>query len=194
MNFFNQIDFKIFIFAVFIGLTFFSIDQVNAQQRDHLTAEEIEIVRDVQSIDFRMLVFIKAIERRFMAIDGADKLTKEQLKQNEKDLENWGELPKGTKTQLLSDIDKIIDEAISKIEDVADRDVESDLLPIAVHIMSDRAKLFIPRLEAYSEKATTSREIAVLNSSIKNCNEIIDASAKVKRPSEKELNKRTKKL
>lgn len=197
MNTKLKYSFKVLSFsiAVFLGISFlFPINYVNAQRRDHLTTEEIEIVRDVQEIDKRMLVFIKAIDRRFMVLDGVEKLNEQQLKQNKKDLEFWGELPTGTQTELLSDIDKIFDEAVSKIEDVAERDTKSELFPVAVHVLSDYAKVAIPHLEKYADKNTNRREIAVINSAVSNCNDIIEASSKVPRPDEKFMKKRTKKI
>ncbi len=185
----------LFILSVFAGFIFlFPQPSVIAQNRDHLTAEEVEIVRDVQEIDKRMLVFTKAIERRFLVLDGTDKLTQEQTKQIEKDKEFWGELPAGTNAQLLSDIDKIIDEAINKIEDVSEREVESEIFPVAFYILSDRAKTYIPRLEKFAEASKDRRELSVIDSAVKNCNEIIEASAKIKRPDEKLMNKRSKKI
>lgn len=197
MSFLSKIFSKklLFISVIFAGFVFvFPQFSVTAQNRDHLTPEEVEIVRDVQEIDKRMLVFTKAIERRFLVLNGTDKLTQEQTKQIEKDKEFWGELPTGTNAQLLSDIDKIIDEAINKIEDVSEREVESELFPVAFYILSDRAKTYIPRLEKFAETSKERREIAVINSAVNNCSEIIEASAKVKRPDEKLLKKRSKKI
>ncbi len=184
-----------FTLTIFIGLSFiFPTENANAQRRDHLTTEEIEIVRDVQEIDKRMLVFIKAIDRRFMVLNGVDKLDEKQKKRNEKDSEFWGELPEGTQTDLLSDIDKILDEAVSKIEDVAERDMKSELFPVAVHVLADYSKTVIPRLEKFAENNTNRREVAVINSAVGNCKDLIEASAKVPRPDEKFMKKRTKKI
>ncbi len=187
---------NLFYLLIFLSFSFiFPAQDANAQRRDHLTVEEIEIVRDVQQIDMRIVVFAKAIERRFIVINGGtDNLDEKNKKKITKEEENWGELPKGTQAELLSDIDKILDEAISKIEDVAERDVESDLFPFAVHILADRAKLIIPRLEKLAVNNTNAREIALINSSIRHCNDIIEASAKIARPDEKQLAKRTKSI
>ncbi len=189
---FSSVKFSVFLFTVFC--LFSLVSEANAQRRDHLTAEEIEIVRDVQEIDKRMLVFVKAVERRFWVLTGTEKLDEKQKKRVKKDLDIWGELPKGTKTQLLSDIDKIIDEAVSKIEDVAERDMKSKLFPIAVHVLSDYAKTAVARLESFSEASKSRREISVINSAVRNLNDIIAAASKVKRPSEKVMKKRTKRI
>ena len=194
-RYFNFHPKSFLVFTILLSCVFvFLSENINAQRRDHLTAEEIEIVRDVQAIDLRMLVFIKAIERRFLVLNGTEKLDAKQLKRLEKDKDPWGELPKGSQTQMLFDIDKILDESINKLEDVADHDEKSELLPVAVHVMSDRCKLFVPRLEKFSVNNENGREIALINSAVKNCQDVIDASTKVPRPEEKQIEKRFKKI
>ena len=197
MSFTKTFNHKVLIFAigVFLGFTFlFSITETKAQHRDHLTKEEIEVVRDVQEVDKRMLVFSRAIDRRFFALKGLDKLDVKEKKRYDKDLHIWGELPKGTQAQLLSDIDKIIEEAINKIEDVSDREVESKLFPVAVHVLSDNAKRYIPSLQKFTENNESRRELSVINSAVANCNLIIEASKKIARPNEKFMKKRTKRI
>jgi len=187
----NKIHSKIsFVVATLLVFLVFSASQVSAQRKDHLTKEEIELVSFHQEIDKRMEVYTKAVERRFLRLNGAQSLSKKELKRLRKDSEKWGELPEGSQTKMLSDIDKIIDEAISKIEDVADRDVKSGLLAKAVYILSDSAKTFVPRLEAIRGKSKEAREIAILNNAISQCTDIITASAKLKRPSKKKSKKK----
>lgn len=179
--------------AMYFCLSLFALcvfaANASAQRRDHLTAEEVEIVRDVQEIDRRMEVFIKAIDRRFLALNNDSS----QTKQVEKDLDKWGELPKGTRQQLLLDIEKIIEEAISKIDDVAARDMNSDRFPNAVHTLADGAKKFIPMLKMQLDKAETEIEKGAIIGSIEDCEEIIAASSKVKRETPKEIRKRKEK-
>lgn len=40
-----------------------------AQQRDHLTPQEVELIKDTQVLDKRIDVFIKAAERRVLVLD-----------------------------------------------------------------------------------------------------------------------------
>jgi hypothetical protein len=80
-----------------------------AQSREHLTAQEIDLVKETQILDKRIEVFIKAIDRRLMAMNGTAPGNAKQLK---KDAEKWGELPTGSRADLVSDIAKIFDEAI----------------------------------------------------------------------------------
>ncbi len=176
--------------SVLLTLLIFSAAPVNAQRNDHLTKEEIELVSFHQEIDKRMEVYAKAVERRFLRLNGTRSLNKKELKSLKKDSEKWGELPKGSQTKMLSDIDKIIDEAISKIEDVADRDTKSDPLAKAVYILSDSAKTFIPRLKSIRDRSGEARERAIINNTISQCSDIIAASAKLQRPSKKKSKKK----
>src|SRR5215213_8671010 len=94
-----------------------------AQKREHLTPEEIELVRDNQELDARTKVFITAAERRLLAVTNPAESAKNAPKEKEK----WGEV-KGTPTQLFYDISKILDEAVVNVDNVAEQNPESPLL------------------------------------------------------------------
>src|SRR5207302_6366681 len=72
-----------------------STASVSAQTRDHLTEHETQLVRDNQELDKRIDIFIKAVDRRFAIINGTAQPTP---KKEKKDAEDWGELPKGSRT------------------------------------------------------------------------------------------------
>ena len=180
------------VLTYFFAVLAFFDTAVQAQRSDHLTSEEVELIRFYQEIDKRMGVYVRAVERRFLILTGNTNLSPKELKRLDKETEKWGKLAKTSRAQTLSDIDKIIDEAISKIEDVADRDMKSKLLAKAIHILADNSRDFIPRLSALADKALSSREEAIISSAIENCNLIIEASGKLKRP-EKEKKKKKKK-
>ena len=180
---------KLFVLLSLLLFACGSLLTVQAQRRDHLTAEEIELVRDAQQIDNRMEVFVKAIDRRFLVLNK----DVSQTKQIEKDTDKWGELPTGTRQQLLTDIEKLLDEAISKIDDVAARDMKSDFFPIAVHTLADGANRFLPQLKSQMGKTTDEKERGAIIGAIDLCNQIIEASAKVKRETPKEIKKRREK-
>ena len=173
----------IFLTILFIGFQFFAASNASAQRRDHLTAAEIELIRDEQSVDRRMEVFVKAIDRRFMVLNN----DAAQSKQIEKDAEKWGELPKGDRPELLRDIEKILDESISKVDDVASHDLKSKLLAVAVNILADGANRFVPELKSQLGKAADERERGSILNSLDFCNQIIEASAKVPKLSAKEI-------
>jgi hypothetical protein len=46
------------------------ITQAAPLQRDHLTQQEVDLVKEAQILDKRIDVFIKAAERRMMVITG----------------------------------------------------------------------------------------------------------------------------
>ena len=164
-----------------IFASFIFAQPISAQTRDHLTNEEIELVRDVQELDNRMEIYVKAINRRFLVLNNDNS----QAKQIEKDSEKWGELPKGTRIELLNDIKKILQEAIDKIDDIAAREEKSELIPYAVHILADGAQKFIPELEKFQATATDKREKGVIADSLDFSNQIIEASAKIPKPTKK---------
>ena len=166
--------FAVFTF-LFIGWQFFAAPSVSAQRRDHLTEMEVELVRNAQEIDSRMDIFVKAIDRRFLVLNK----DATQAKQIEKDLDKWGELPTGTRMEILRDIEKILDESISKIDDVATRDMKSELFPVAVNVLANGATRFLPELKTQLDKITSEVEKGSILNSIEFCNQIISASGKV---------------
>jgi hypothetical protein len=187
LNLFNKK--KLFVRLTLVLSVLFVITTVQAQRRDHLTENEVELVREAQQIDVRMKVFVKAIDRRLQVLNN----DASQTKQNEKDSDRWGELPTGTRQQLLTDIEKLLDEAISKIDDVAERDMKSDFFPIAVHTLADSANRFLPQLKSQFDKTDNEKERGSIIGAIDLCNQIIEASAKVKRETPKEIKKRKEK-
>ena len=183
----------IFFIPLVIIFLFTLPSAANAQRADHLTDEEIELIRDVQEVDLRMEIYVRAIERRLLAINGTSDLDKDGLRLLEKESEKWGALPDGTFSDLLSDIPRILDEAVSKIEDVAERNESSDLFPFAVYIIADYCRDLPPRLDALRTRAAGARDTALINTAIGECSDIVEASSKIPRPDPKDRNKKKKK-
>ena len=173
------------LFAFFCIVSFFP-SPANAQRRDQLSEMESELVREAQEIDRRSEIFVKAIDRRFLVLNNDTS----QSKKVEKDSAKWGELPKGTRVQLLLDIEKIIQEAIDNIDNLAARDAKSELVPRAIHILADAAARFLPQLKTQLNKTDTEIEKGAILGAIDSCNQIIEASAKI--PKE-DLKKKKKK-
>ena len=144
-------------------------------QRDHLTPAEIELVRDAQVLDKRTDVFIKAADRRLLLLTDPQAA---QSKQVQKDKELWGELPKGTHTELYSDLAGIFDEAITNIDDVATRDENSPLLPKALRKLGAAATRFQAQLSSMRASANDA-ERAQLDRALEELQEIIDAANKL---------------
>jgi len=111
-----------------------------------------------------------------------------QSKKVEKDSEKWGELPKGTRAQLLIDIEKILQEAIDNIDNLAQHDMKSELLPKAVNILADASTRFLPQLKSQLDKSNTDIEKGAILGAIDSCNQIIEASARVPKEEKKKKN------
>src|SRR6187549_3159872 len=94
-------------------------------QRDYLTPQEVDLVKEAQILDKRIDVFIRAAERRLIVINGSAAANAKPLK---KESERWGELPTGSRAELVSDIARIIDAAIDNIDDVSLHDERSPLI------------------------------------------------------------------
>lgn len=140
-----------------------------APQREHLTPEEIEIIRDTQELDKRTAVFVKAVERRLLA------LTDPSAKQLRDELEKWGEV-KGTRTQLLSDVARILDEAVVNIDDAHTHNQKSPLLRKALYKLSEASNRLIPKLLPLRAAAQSETEREVLEQAIEQAQQIVEAA------------------
>lgn len=182
----KQLKFAVPTFFAFLCLALLLPLAANAQRRDQLSDMESDLVREAQAIDLRSQVYVKAIDRRFLVLNNDNS----QAKQVEKDLEKWGELPKGTRVQLLIDIEKILEEAIDNIDNVAAHDAKSELMPKAVRVLADASNRFLPQLKSQLDKPNTEVEKGAILGAIDSCNQIIEASAKVPKEDPKEKKKK----
>lgn len=186
----ENLNFVVFVLSVVFCLTLLFPASAKAQRRDYLTDEEIELVRDAQEIDLRIGVLTKAINRRFLVLTN----DQTQSKQIEKDSDKWGELPKGSRTALLWDIDKILQKAIDDIDDVAEhKKMDEKLFPKAVHNLAESCQEFIPKLRTQYDQSKDDKEKGIITGAIDNCNQVIEASAKVPKEVPKDKNKKSKK-
>ena len=96
----------------------------------------------------------------------------------QKDKELWGELPKGTRADLLGDLAGIFDEAITNIDDVAARDENSPLLPKALRKLAAAAERFATQLAPLRDKADEA-ERNPLDKTFDELQEIIEAAKKL---------------
>ncbi|HEX8423048.1 MAG TPA: hypothetical protein VF634_06535 [Pyrinomonadaceae bacterium] len=149
------------------------------QRREHLTEQEVEMVRDTQELDKRSELFIKIAERRLLVLMNAPAAATPSAKDAAKELEKWGEVPKGSRAALLNDLARIFDEAINNVDDVAARKPDSELLPKAVRKLAAGATRFLPQLNALRAGATADGEREALEQAIDNLQEIIEASKRL---------------
>lgn len=147
-----------------------------AQTRDHLTQQEVDLVKEAQILDKRIEVFVKATERRLMVINGTAASNTKQLK---KDSELWGDLPTGSRAELVGDIARILDEAITNIDDVSARDERNPLIGKALRRLAQATNTLMAQLTPLSAQAKTDAEIANFELLNENAKSIVDAANKL---------------
>ncbi|MGH9871730.1 MAG: hypothetical protein ACRD9S_04595 [Pyrinomonadaceae bacterium] len=148
------------------------------QGREHLTPQEIDLVKDAQILDKRIDIFIKAADRRMLVLNsgGPDKSTAKQLK---KDSETWGDLPTGSRAELIGDIAGIFDEAITNIDDVSMRDEKNPLIPKALRKLAAAASRIVEQLKPVEAQAKADAELNSFDQLSENAESILQAANKL---------------
>ncbi len=181
----------------FLGIAFAAIvllitaapATADAQRRDYLTDEEIEIVREAQQIDERIGVLVRAVDRRMSVIGLGTAPAGKPVK--EKDI--WGPTPAGTRAELLSDIKRIIQKAIDDIDNLAARPdsavINEDegkkpkdpkaLFAKAVRTLGSAASRYRPIFNDELSKTEVKVERGILLDIVESCDQIIEAVAKL---------------
>jgi acyl-CoA reductase-like NAD-dependent aldehyde dehydrogenase len=156
-------------------------------KRDHLTEQEVELVRDAQALDKRTEVFIRAAERRLQAINGATAPAID-AKKAQKEMDKWGPLPKGTRAELMQDFAKILDEAINNIDDVAARDIKNPLVVKSLRKLATAVNNFLPQVNSIRASARDGEELAALEDALDNMQQITEAANRLPAEEKKEKN------
>ena len=159
------------------------------QDPGHLTEQEVDLVKDAQVLDKRIDVFIKAADRRMIALTGAGGNEK-QLK---KDAESWGELPTGSRAKLIADIAAIFDEAITNIDDVSSRDENNPLIGKALRKLAEAASRIVGQLKPAEAQAKDDAELSSFDQLADNAEAIVQAASKLPPPVEKKGKTKTDK-
>jgi len=162
------------LLTVFISL--FVGFSAQAQSRDHLTQQEVDLVKEAQILDKRIDVFIKAVERRMMVINNSAAANAKQLK---KDSERWGELPTGSRAELVSDIARIFDEAITNIDDVSSRDERNPLIAKSLRKLAQAVNSIMAQLKPLSTDAKSDAEIASFELLNEDAQSILEAATRL---------------
>src|ERR1051325_11702532 len=131
---------------------------VNAQ-RDHLTPQEVDLVKDAQALDKRIEIFIKAADRRLLVLNGGTAVVA-NTKQAKKEAALWGDLPTGSRAELVSDIAKILDEAITNIDDVSARDERNPLIAKSLRKLAQAVNSIMTQLKPLATQAKSDAEVA----------------------------------
>jgi hypothetical protein len=163
-----------------IGIPVLALILVNTaaplQDRDHLTPQEVELIREAQELDKRIEVLVKAADRRLLVLKGVDAASAKQLK---KDAEKWGELPAGSRAELVSDLARILDEAITNIDDVSARDERNPLISRALRRLAAEATKIVDQVQPLSGQAKGDAEIASFELLKENADSILEAARKL---------------
>jgi hypothetical protein len=158
-----------------------------AIQRDHLTEQEVDLVKEAQALDKRVEVFIKATDRRLIVLNGTQAANAKLLK---KDAELWGDLPAGSHAELIGDIARILDEAITNIDDVSSRDERNPLIAKALRRLGQATTNIMTQVAPLKEKASGDAEVASFELLEENAEQILEAAKKL--PPEPEKKGKTK--
>ena len=150
--------------------------QAATPQRDHLTPQEVDLVKEAQILDKRIDVFIRAAERRLMVINNSSAANAKQLK---KESERWGELPTGSRAELVGDIARIFDEAITNIDDVATRDERNPLIAKSLRKLATAVNTILGQLKPLSTEAKSDAEVASFEMLNEDAQSILEAANKL---------------
>ncbi|HEV2883959.1 MAG TPA: hypothetical protein VGW36_03820 [Pyrinomonadaceae bacterium] len=160
-----------------------------SQAREHLTPEEVELIQDAQILDKRIDVFIKAADRRVLALNTGSAADAKQVK---KDSEKWGPLPTGTRSELVGDVARILDEAITNIDDVSMRDEKNPLIAKSLRKLAAAATRLVEQLKPAQTQMSAGSEGNSFDLLTENAESIVQAAAKLPPPSEKKKSKTEK--
>ncbi|HEX6190188.1 MAG TPA: hypothetical protein VFZ40_19195 [Pyrinomonadaceae bacterium] len=151
-----------------------------AQPRDHLTDQETELIRFHQQLDKRIEVFIKAIDRRFAIINGLEQAKTKKLDKAEPE---WGDLPKGSRAQLLGDVASILDEAITNIDDVSRRDEKSPLISRSLRKLTAATNGYVTQLKSMASQTKDADELSAIERVLQHAEQIIEVGNQLPPPS-----------
>jgi hypothetical protein len=171
--------------VLFVGPTLVA-EASTLQKRDHLTPQEVDLVKEAQALDKRIEVFIKAAERRVMVINGSSATNAKQLK---KDSERWGELPSGSRAELVGDIARIFDEAITNIDDVSARDERNPLISKSLRKLAQSVNTIVTQLKPLATQAKSEAEMASFALLDEDAQSILEAAGKLPPETEKKAKK-----
>lgn len=159
-----------------ISSALFPLQAAGTVARDYLTPKEVAQVKLAQVIDQRIDVFVKAAERRLLVLANPIAAPGNQTA---KEVEKWGDLPTGTRVELITDIVNILDAAITNIDDVAARDEKNRLIPKALRKLAGAATRFQTPLVAMLERTQDVNERRALQRAMENVEAILSASSKL---------------
>lgn len=179
---------KLFVLLLLLLTAYCLPLTVKAQTLDNMTSDEDNRIRDAQEMDEKMNVYVRVVERRFLALNDPNAA---ESKQAEKEFAEYGKLRTAAPAKLYADIARTIQEAIGKIDDVAERDHANPLFAKSVRILVKACQRWTPMLKTSFDKATDDAEKIPISNAMADCQSVIEASAKLPKE-EKEKKKKSK--
>lgn len=155
-----------------------TLAQGTPTRRDHLTEQEAGLVREAQRIDQRTAIFIKAVDRRLLALGALTGNTAPtaDAKSIAKDEEKYGAIPNSTAAELLSDIERILDEAITNIDDASEKKRQPEFMSKTLGKLSEAATRHLARLTPLRSSLKDESVRLALERAIENAESIVDAA------------------
>lgn len=175
--------------AISILICLLTVVAASAQRRDYMTEQEVEIVRDTPDIDERIEGLVRMIDRRFHVLG----INVNGWKDAAKVSNTWGELPAGSRAELLNDIKKLLQKAVDDIDNLAanpnaapirdkgDRKAKKDpeRFPNAVRDLAAAARRYVDPLKMEMDRSKDDREKGSIIDSLDLCSQIIEAVTKI---------------
>jgi len=152
----------------------------SAQKRDHLTDAETDLIRFHQELDKRIEVLIKAADRRMAIINGTSQ--PDTKKKSNKDEPDWGEIPKGSRADLINDIAGILDEAITNIDDVGRRDEKNPLIARSLRRLTVAANLYAGQFNLIRSHTSNDDEMSAIERVLDYTQQIVEVGGKLPPP------------
>lgn len=164
------------LFCVALSLASFAQE---VKKVDHLTEIEDDLIHDTQDLDKRTAVYIKAIDRRFLVLNGATELQGNK-KENKKESELFGALPTGTRAELLGDVKSILAEAVRNIDNAAEHNQKDLTIPkAALKTFGAACARFTGQLQPIYEKSIDETEREAAYDALQICKEVLDAQSRM---------------
>jgi hypothetical protein len=110
-----------------------------------------------------------------------------------KDSERWGELPTGSRAELVSDIARIFDEAITNIDDVSARDERNPLISKSLRKLAQSVNTIMTQLKPLATQAKGDAEVASFELLNEDAQSILEAVNKLAPEPTKGTDKASKK-
>ena len=114
-------------------------------------------------------------------------------KQLKKDSELWGELPAGSRAELIGDIAGIFDEAITNIDDVSSHDEKNPLIAKALRKLAAAATRIVEQLKPAETQAKGEAELNSFDKLAEYADSILQAANKLPPPPDKKSKTKSEK-